>query len=377
MNKRKLMVTVDTRVPSKKAPLNAIDASLNAEFTKTVIDNTNLVNIIEDTPKIETAIDDIKPVDIIEDGPKNQSTSEIVLSNLSVPRTHKKILLVPDVPNWAFDNIASAIVKYNPHPDKIEYDIVYAKDLHNDKKVNINDWDLIYVMFEAERILPDGNNIVRGCYSAFWLENTVFTTEKIGNIFSNCRAAVFANPELKRAIFPFLKNNFETAIIYDASDETKFYPIENIKNKEFTVIFVGNTSRPIKNFSTIQHICSQAEVNLEICESVPNKYLIYEYNKADICINFSTFEGGPQTFIEAALCKVPMLIRHTNELSKVIPCFTEETVDDFINALKFLKRNREVCRFKGNEAYNVAIKDFTYKKTAEKFYNFFNSLIKV
>lgn len=299
------------------------------------------------------------------------------LNNFSITTKYKKILLVPDVPNWAFDNIASAIVKYNPHPDKIQYDIVYAKDLHANKKINVNEWDLIYVMFEAERILPDGDNIVRGCYSAFWLENTVFTAEKIGNIFSNCRAAVFANPGLKREVFPFLKNKVETTIIYDASDETKFYPIGNIKNKEFTVIFVGNTRRSIKNFSTIQHICAQAEVNLEICESVPHKYLLYEYNKADICINFSTFEGGPQTFIEAALCKVPMLIRNTNELSKVIPCFTEETADGFINALKFLKHNREVCRFKGNEAYNVAIKDFTYKKTAEKFFNFFNSLIKI
>ena len=293
------------------------------------------------------------------------------LSNFFIPKKRKKILLVPDVPNWAFDNIANAIKRYNPYPEKIEYDIVYSRDLYLDKKIKISDWDLVYVMFEGERVIPDGKTIVRGCYSAYWIENEECSAKRIADFFSNCRACVFVNPELKRQVYPLMKNNVETDVIYDSSDETKFYPIENIKNKDFTVVFVGNTKRKVKNFSIIEQICAQANVALEVCESVPSKYLIYEYNRADICINFSTFEGGPQTFIEAALCKVPMLIRNTNELSKIIPCFKGETEEDFINTLNFLKRNRDICKFKGSEAYISALNGFTYKNTAKKFADFF------
>ena len=118
-------------------------------------------------------------------------------------------------------------------------------------------------------------------------------------------------------------------------------------------------------------ICKQAKVKLEVCANVPSKYLVYEYNKADLCINFSTFEGGPQTFVESALCGTPMLIRNTNELSKLIPCFSGETKEDFIDTLKFLKNNRDVCEHRGKEARQFAINNFTYRDTAKKFADFF------
>ena len=300
------------------------------------------------------------------------------MRKFSIPKNKnkkKKILLVPDTYDWAFANIAKAIVKYNPCPDKIKYSIVYVKDILEEKiTVDTSEWDLIYVMFEAETIIPDGKNVIRGCYSAFWLEYPQFSPEKLGKSFSNCKGAVFVNPELKRQVMPFLPDKFPTSVIYDSSDENMFYPVDGIKNKEFTVVFVGNPARKIKNFSDIEYICKRAKVKLEVCEKVPSKYLVYEYNKADVCINFSTFEGGPQTFAESSLCGTPMLIRNTNELSKLIPCFTGETKEDFVDALKFLKNNRDVCKQRGKEARQFVINNFTYRDTAEKFAKFFLKL---
>lgn len=287
----------------------------------------------------------------------------------------KKILLVPDTPNWAFDNIAKSIVKYNPYPDRIQYDIVYVKDII-EKKITLetSNWDLIFVMFEAETRIPDGKNIIRGCYSAFWLEHPEHSPEKLGKSFSNCKGAVFVNPELSRRISPFLPDKFPSSIIYDSSDENIFYPVNGIKNKEFTALFVGKPNRKIKNFSDIEYICKRAGVSLEVCSDVPSKYLVYEYNKADVCINFSTFEGGPQTFAESSLCETPMLIRSTNELSKLIPCFRGDTKEDLVDALKFLKKNRDICKQRGKEARDFVLKNFTYKETAKKFANFFLEL---
>jgi GR25 family glycosyltransferase involved in LPS biosynthesis len=295
------------------------------------------------------------------------------LDNFSLSKNGKKnILLMPDARGWAFDTIAQSIIKHNPYPDKINYEIMYARDLHQHKcTVDPSEWDLIYVMFEAERIIPQAKNVIRGCYSAYWLENSNYSPKILGKYFSRCKGAIFVNDGLKNQIEPNLPEKFPTEIIHDAADETIFYPIEKKKNPEFTVIFVGNTKRKIKNFTNIVDICKRAGVTLKVCEKIPHEELVHEYAKADLCINFSTFEGGPQTFVESALCKVPMLIRNTNELSKIIPCFTAETEDDFVKTLKHLKKNRDVCVKKGNEAYDVAINKLTYKHAAEKFANFF------
>jgi glycosyltransferase involved in cell wall biosynthesis len=295
------------------------------------------------------------------------------LSKFSLTKNQqKRILLMPDARGWAFDNIAKAVVKYNPHPDKIRYEIVYARDLHQHKcTVNPSEWDLIYVMFEAERIIPRAKNVIRGCYAAYWLENTNHSPRTIGKYFSKCKGAVFANVDLQQKIGQFIPDKFPTEIIHDAADENVFRPVEVDKNEEFTAIFVGNTTRKIKNFSNIVWVCETAGINLRVCENLPHAMLVNEYCKADICINFSTFEGGPQTFIESALCGVPMLIRNTNSLSKIIPCFTGETTEDFVVILNRLKTRRGECKAKGKEAREVALRGFTYKHAAEKFANFF------
>lgn len=290
----------------------------------------------------------------------------------------KKVLLIPDARNWAFDNIVRSIIKYNPYPDKIYYDILYCRDIYLGKNsVDTTQWDMVYVMFEGERIIPSAKNVIRGCYSAFWLENQQFTPEFIGKYFSECGGAIFANPALKKKLLPYLPKKFYTDVIYDASDENIFYPIKHRKNKEFTVLYVGNTKRPVKNFKKIEDICRRANVNLHICKNVKYRELVHEYNKADLQINFSDFEGGPQTFVEASMCEVPTLIRNGNELSKIIPCFTGKNEDDFVEILNKLKKDRSLCEEKGKEAYKAVMEKLTYKKTAQKFAEYFMSFGKI
>jgi GR25 family glycosyltransferase involved in LPS biosynthesis len=289
-----------------------------------------------------------------------------------------KILLMPDVENWAFDNIAKSIIKYNPYPDKIEYTIKYARDIHQKIDiVTLDDWNLIFVMWEAERIIPDGYNIIRGCYSAFWLENKFFSEEKISEFFKSSKGGVFANDFLKDSICKFLPKDYPQTIIHDSTDENKFYPIDNLKENEFTAIFVGNTNREIKNYKDIVDICEISGIKLITCTDVSNEELVNYYNKADICINFSTFEGGPQTFLESSLCEVPMLIRSNNELSKLIPCFKGDDKEDFIRIIKKLKSNRLECKEVGKKARNIVLENFTYEKTSKKFADFFLNVLEI
>lgn len=284
----------------------------------------------------------------------------------------KRILLVPDVRDWAFDNIAKAIIRYNPYPDRIFYDVSYIVEMENNMhEYDLDEYDYVYVFFEAERLIPDSPKIIRGCYSAFWLEEKHITPKLLGSFFSNCRATIFANDYLKDSILPYLPDRYPTRVIHDSADEKLFYPKRNSKNKSFTVIFVGNTKRPVKRFDEIVNICDEAGVDLMVCSDIKNDDLVNYYNKADVCINFSDFEGGPQTFIESSLCEVPMLIRSNNELSKLIPCFTGDTKKDFVDILIRLKKNRKECRSLGKKARIAALEGFTYSNTAKKFANFF------
>jgi hypothetical protein len=280
-----------------------------------------------------------------------------------------KVLLLPDTRGWAFDNIANAIIRYNPYPDKILYTKMFICDR---PKINYKDWDYVYVMFEAEQSIPiNKEKMIRGCYSAFWLEHPNYSPKSLGDMFSRCRAAVFVNETLANTISPFLAPDINWTIIRDASDEAVFYPIENQKQEAFSAIFVGKTERRIKNFPAIQRICSDAGVKLMVARDIPRHRLVYEYAKADVCINFSTAEGGPQTFLEAGLCGVPMLIRSTNDLSKKIPCFTGETEADFVSILQNLKTHRDLCVQVGQEARKIVLGEFTYKKVAARFADFF------
>jgi GR25 family glycosyltransferase involved in LPS biosynthesis len=291
-----------------------------------------------------------------------------------IPKEKLKVLLVPDRPGWAFDNISKSLKKYNPYVDEIEYDIIYIIEIHSGKKINYDNYDYIYVLWEAERTIPDSKKIIRGCYSAFWLENQKFSPKVLSEYFSNCSGGIFANDFLKDSLSKYLPNNYPMTIIHDSSDETIFYPITDLKKEKFTAIFVGNITRKVKNFEIIQEICKETDIELIVCSDIKNERLVNYYNQADICINFSEFEGGPQTFIESSLCGVPMLIRDNNELSKLIPCFKGETKEDFVRIINELKEDRNLCQEVGKKAMEVAIEKFTYKKAAENFGKFFLNL---
>ena len=282
-----------------------------------------------------------------------------------------KVLLLPDARGWAFDNIANAIIRYNPCPDKIEY----TKKIIREKPIiNYDEWDYIYVFFEGEGSIPvNKDKMIRGCYSAFWLEKPQFSPKYLGNVFSQCRAAIFVNHILASEVTPFI-GDIPHTIIYDSSDHNLFYPIANSKQLNFTAIFVGNISRKIKHFDTIQKICRESKIDLLVAQNIPHHKLVEEYAKADVCINFSDFEGGPQTFAEAALCEIPMLIKENNALAQIIPCFKGKDEHDFKKILQTLKKNRSVCKCVGKQARKMVISNFTYVHAAAKFAEFFLSL---
>lgn len=343
-------------IDSKKDGINQTIYNINKKIKNSNILNLSVVNI--------RVPNDYEYISLYEKYAKDANE-----------RNPIKVLFVADTIGWAFDNIASGVIKYNPYPDKIFYDKRFIREMRKtNEKINLNEWDYVYVMWEGEISIPNSEKVVRGCYSARWLELPSITKKTIGDTFSKNKAAIFANESLRNEILPYLPIGFKQTIIHDSADDELFYPIPNAKLEKFTAIFVGNTDRAIKNFPIIKQICEETNINLIIAKNILHHQLVNEYNKADICINFSNSEGGPQTFSEAALCGVPMLIRSSNALSYKIPCFKGDTKKDFIKIILDLKNNREKCVQKGLEAREVVLKEFTYKVASKKFSDFFLNL---
>lgn len=365
----------------------AIDSSIYDEAILLFEENSksvdNYLSLLQEKYKEESfvifpniVISDVEDSDIREQKDMFEYSTKMKwnLSDFKGTLNKLRVLLLPDVEGWAFDNIAKSIQKYNPYPKKIQYEIGYMKDIHKGQKIDYDRYDYIYVFFEGEKSVSNSKKIIRGCYSAFWLENQNYLPQNIAKDFNQCRGSIFANQHLLDSIKPFLKPNHETTIITDCSDENIFFPKKELKSEKFTAIFVGNSKRKIKNFSVIEKICQETEINLILCEDIEQELLVGYYNQADVCINFSDFEGGPQTFIESALCEVPMLIRSNNELSKLIPCFKGETKEDFIEIIKKLKANRKLCEEMGQQARKIVLSNFTYNSAAMKFSKFFLTL---
>ena len=211
--------------------------------------------------------------------------------------TKIKILLLADTPNWAFDNIAHAIVDYNPY-HCLQYEIHYTHtEDYIKKSLNYDDWDYVYLFFEGRTDMPQNNKkLIRGCYSALWLESNKLTPQILGKNLVNSRAIIYVNHKLKSELSKYCPH-IKSCVISDAASPHVFYPTDEPKNKKFTVLFVGNIDRKIKRFDKIKKICKAAGVNLEVATKTPHKELYKSYNKADLSINFSISEGGPQNAI--------------------------------------------------------------------------------
>ena len=285
-----------------------------------------------------------------------------------------KILLLPDVKGWAFDKITDSIIKYNPYTF-ITYEKHYTHTEHDFvKSLNYNDWDYVFLLFEGNKILtPNNKKLIRGCYSALWLESDTLTEKELGNNIKNSRAIVYVNDKIKSLLSPYCEPT-ESVVINDASDIHDFYPTNIEKFKEFTVLFAGNTTRKIKRFEKIKEMCKKAGVRLEIAQNLNQTELLNLYNKCHLSINYSVSEGGPQTLFESSLCETPMILNGEISMSEKVPCFRSFSEKDMVDQLVYLKKNPNKCTEMGKKARQFVLENNTYEITGKKFNDFFLNL---
>lgn len=266
----------------------------------------------------------------------------------------KKIALVADVKNWAFD-IAANIIK-SSLSDKYQIDIYYSKSEEFNKDLfiileTLKNYDIIHFFwrkilldFENEifknRVIEKYGNyekyindnikkISTGVYDHLFEDDIEFikkftkycnkyvaSSQKIFNIYSNLEG-------IKKPI----------CIMGDSFEEEKFFPMNKERfdyhDSKLIIGWVGNsnwnqkeknTNKDMIDFKGIYTILKPVieelidegyNIKLECADKsiqpIPNEKMYEYYSKIHIYICVSNMEGTPKPLLEAMGCGVPII----------------------------------------------------------------------
>lgn len=303
-----------------------------------------------------------------------------------------KILLVCDVPGWAFDITAKAIQKGLPNDD---IDICYDTTLHG---VHTKQYDHIHYMN--------------------WLDGARWANQVTAGVCShnyhlkwNARAHAKL-PEFKKlvCISKILKDKLNginnVTYIPNGVDTELFKPSKN--TEEFTIGWVGQKTSggfgnkknnegikmwDIKGYELILKPLIKrlnGKVNVKVLDNdytnaIPHEAMPRWYSHIDCLICTSLYEGCPFPVLEAASSGkaivstkvgiVPELITHNYNGFIINPPKNKKDIDYIIAAFEtyimMLKTDEEMCDFMGEENRKEAEENWSWNKIISKWEEFF------
>jgi len=304
-----------------------------------------------------------------------------------------KVLLVADVPGWAWDHKAHAIQK-NLYEEFDAIDIAYT---HSFRANFFMDYDAVHFFGWIEgNLYADGSTAGVSSYNYEWKHQ---------------RSAWRALPRFKaitavsRMLYERLKGQKLNKNIYctpNGVDEEMFYP-KKVNEGAFTVGWLGqptggrigkladNEKGPIDQhgyenvLAPLKERLKDIGINYISIEknhtnALPHDSLCDFYNKCDCVIHTGYLTGTPNPIFEAAACgkavvctrvgaAVDMIQDGVN--GYVLDSYTnvreaEDTIGVFVKKLKYLKDNRDLCRRMGRESRQIILKDWTWKQRARQ-----------
>ena len=344
----------------------------------------------------------------------------------------KKICLVCDIPNWAFDIIAQKVKKNLD--DKFDitidyYDMREKPDEFYEFLEKHDDCDLIHFFWRKALILMDsdafkqkviasGRNleeyieekskkISTGCYDFLFLDEEGIEIYK--DIFNKFASHYYvSSKKLFRAYESIDKIKKPTAVVHDICDREKLKPMnlerfEN-KNRELVVGWVGNSATKIggvdlKGFHTIIKPVVEELKNegYNIKEHYADRNIKWRtsdempqyYSEIDVCICTSIHEGTPMPIIESMSCGVPVITTDVGIVREALGTKQEEYIigdrengknDEQIKQIlkeKLIKlyKNREILKELSKENLE-SIEEYDGGKIIKEFENYFNECLK-
>ena len=297
-----------------------------------------------------------------------------------------KILLIADVPGWAWDNKAKAIMKYLPQH---EFKKVFIKDF---KPKMINDFDVVHSLSwsMSETIAP----LITANISSFHFK--LKHKKKFDSIMPKYRCI----STVSRQLYDIIKKIDINENLYccpNGVDHNVFVP-DRKKHDDFTVGWVGNPTEggfdrsngkmDIKGFGHIlkplmKRLGNRVKFKLHACkwkQAIPHEQMAEFYRDVDVMLCTSICEGTPNPMFEGASSGCALLSTKVGAISDciengvngfTIPTYDKQSEADdrigkFEKSILWLSTHREKCRAMGEESRKIIENNWTWEQRAKQ-----------
>lgn len=265
----------------------------------------------------------------------------------------KKIALIVDKDNWAFYNIATNIKKYLSYKYEIT---IYVRE-YTENIVSLifclQKYDLIHFFWRGDLDLFD-NEFVKEYLNYSGIEYKTFYEKYIShlNITTSVYDHLFLEPEnidFTQKIITRSKNytvcsaklfniynKFDkkpTAVITDGVDVDMFKNIKKRKNEIFTIGWVGNSNWGKDYYEDAKGVNTILKPAIKIVKNrgykikeyfadsskkyIPKTKMPKYYEKIDLLVCTSMFEGTPNPVLEAMACGIPIITTDVGIVNEV------------------------------------------------------------
>ena len=236
-----------------------------------------------------------------------------------------RILITYDAPNWAYHKNAKILQKYLS--DEFDICLLYDQDkISLLRHISQSEYDLVFFQWykDIDIMMLSGLLHRQPCISqiatTYIFDRDIKSTGWSGYKFWPLMIA--KNKELYDML-SLQRKGLGVELAYHVNDHEIFFKHNKpkVKNKDFTVAFVGHTDNPRKGYSLIKEACKASNVNLKTIDfsnKIPYEDLPDFYRSVDATICASDMEGAPNPVIESGLVGTPIITTRVGQIGEMV-----------------------------------------------------------
>jgi hypothetical protein len=322
-------------------------------------------------------------------------------NNLYVLIMTKKILLIPNMPDWSLEKNARDIIKYNS--SDLYFEICQFGDFIGDSEKFYKDFDLIFPMTNRLfdefliRNLPV-DKVITGIRSFVSWDGgkTVppgYNAKVPGGFIRRMKKSLLVNTNCLKLWYIFSRHLPMVYTKYTCDLEVYFPEEKKKDNRKLVVGWTGsltnneNEKSRYRGFSDIIKPACDAVDGVELRAQIAEEEWIRDdsrmrefYNSIDLYVCASKSESGPRPILEAAACGVPSLTTDVGLVPELIEnnangIIVDRSLDAFTEKLRYLAANREILPRMGSLARKKMEDEFQWKKIIPQWIDFFQRAI--
>jgi glycosyltransferase involved in cell wall biosynthesis len=316
----------------------------------------------------------------------------------------KKVLIVADKPNWAYDSIAKSILKYNNY--KIKFDIDYIKKTKNKLRKNHKQYDLIFILgwqliahFENGQIKEDlgfldKRKVITGIHSHHSWDNKKTVPNKdveppkvLIEYLNSFKAVNCVSLKLYKLFNRQGLNNLhltENGVDIEIFTQRKTFNF----GKQLNIGFSGNSQnhdwrKGVSEFimpSTIKTNVNFVEANKTDQLLIPQEKMPEFYKRIDLYICASSSEGFSLSVLEACASGIPVISTKVGGCEDLIidgynGFLVEREIESIVEKINYFKENRNLIIEMGNNNRKIVEDKWCWGVKISSWLNFINNSI--